>query len=128
MVARKRSADDRVHVHEARDAAHDETNLGEARIDRLTGAHVFSYVVGTAFSEKDVTATMRTERNGQKKIQYDCHEYGLEMKAGDFKWSLEAVAFKDNCGVEHRRSCELDEATAMAFMEKMNGGFMKEQI
>ena len=128
MVVRKRSDDGQTHVHEARDAARDETNLGEARIDRLTEAHVFSYIVGTAFNGKDVTATMRTERNGQKKIQYDCHEYGLEMKAGDFRWSLQALAFKDNYGVEHGRSYELNEATAMAFMEEMNGRFIKEQI
>ena len=55
MVTRKRSADARVHIDETRDAAYDETNLGEARIDKLTGGHVFSYVVGTAFNGKEMS-------------------------------------------------------------------------
>lgn len=39
-----------------------------ARIDRMTGARVFSYPVGTIFDGKDVTATMRTAVDGEQKI------------------------------------------------------------
>ena len=78
----------------------------------MTGARVFSYAVGTAFDEKAVTATMRTETNGEKKIEYCCYAYGVDIKAGDFTWSPKALAFKEASGVEHGRSSELNEATA----------------
>ena len=41
---------------------------GGLRIDRITGARVFSAAVGTIFDDKDVTATMRTAVDGEQNI------------------------------------------------------------
>ena len=123
----ERSADAQVHVGEARSVSYGGMSLRAARIDGVIGARVFSNVVGTAFDEKAVTATMRTETNGEKKIEYLCHAYGVEMEAGDFTWSSKALAFNEASTVEHGRSDQLDEATAKAFMDKMDDEVMKER-
>ena len=91
-----------------------------ARIDRITGARVFSFVVGTAFEDKDVTATMRTELDGSRNIRYCCHEYGVDMKAGDFTWSSDALEFSGDPGDEDGRGVQLNDYAAKSFMANMD--------
>ena len=91
-----------------------------ARIDRMTGARVFSFVVGTVFDGTDVTATMRTELDGSKNIRYCCHAYGVDMKAGDFAWSSDALEFNGDPGDEHGRGVQLNDYAAKSFMDSMN--------
>lgn len=91
-----------------------------ARIDRMTEARVFSYPVGTIFDGKDVTATMRTAVGGELKITYRCHAYGLDVRAGDFVWGPEALAFKEASGIEHEGEGQLDEEMAKAFMNELD--------
>ncbi len=88
----------------------------------MTGAHVFSYPVGTISNGKDVTATMETAVNGVMKITYRCHADGFDVRAGDFMWSAEALAFKRAFGLQGGGNGGLDEAMAQAFMNIMEHG------
>ena len=127
-MPRERSADAQVHVEEARGISDGGMSLRAARIDGMTRARVFSYAVGTAFDEKAVTATMRTATNSEKKIEYCYHIYGIDVKAGDFTWSPKALAFKEASRVRYKRSSQLDEATAKAFIDKMDDDVIEEQM
>ena len=92
-----------------RNAANTGRGLEEARIDEITEARVFSAVVGTIFDGKNVTAMIRTSVDGEQNITYRFHAYGLDVRAGDFVWGPEALAFKEARGIRHGGECQLDE-------------------
>ncbi|KAM0805068.1 hypothetical protein BDR22DRAFT_969305 [Usnea florida] len=91
------------------------------------GARVFSYVVGTIFNGKDVTATMETAVDGEQKIRYCCHAYGLNVRAWDSVWGPEALAFQEASGIGHGGEGQLDEEMARAFMDELDNEIMEEQ-
>lgn len=82
----------------------------------MTGTGVFSPAVGTNFDGKEVTATMVTAANGYMKIIYRCHVDGVDVRAGDFMWLAEALAFKKAFGLQGGGDGGLDEGMAQAFM------------
>ena len=88
---------------------------------------MFSYPVGTIFNGEDVTATMETAVDGEQKIKYCCHAYGLDVGAGDFVWGPEALAFQEASRIEHGGEGQLDEETAKAFMDELNYEIIEEQ-
>ena len=110
-----------------RDAANAGGGLRGARIDKTTGARVFSAVVGTIFDGKNVTATMRTSVNGEQNITYHCHAYGLDVQARDIVWRPRALDFKANSKFGHGGEDQLDDGMAKAFMDELDNEIMEEE-
>ena len=117
MVTRKRSADVRVHVHEARDAADAVEDVEKTLYHGLRVIGVFSTVIGDNFAGTEVIATMVTTEDGLMHMTYRDHLDGFECQPGTFRWSEKALAFKRGFGGEQDNGdSELDYGIATAFM------------
>ena len=102
--------------------------LRGARIDEITGARVFSAIVGAIFNHSNIIATMRTTVDGKQNITYRCYTYELDVQAGDFMWGSKALTFKEGFGISHKEEGQLDKGMATAFIYILDNEIIKEDV
>lgn len=75
------------------DAADTEGGAKAARINTIIRSRIFSAAMSTISDSTKITTTLITAMNEQQQITYRCHAHGVDVKAGDFVWSPEALAY-----------------------------------
>ena len=84
---------------------------------------LFSTVVGSKPDGKtQVVAKMFTTRDGTMIITYHEHPSDVEIQAGDFEWSREAMAFARGYGQLDNGANGLNEDTARSYIVGLKRG------